>query len=234
MPLAETPKKTPSENAKSAAKPAKPRRRRLTPADREQQIVENAIKVFSKTGFSASTRELAHALGVTQPLLYRYFATKEDLIERVYDEVFFRPWNTDWEAWLADRSTPLGDRLRRYLKDYAHFITRSNLVRLHMYAGLAGSPLVHRFIDNLRESHFKVIARELRHEYGIREPSDAEEETEEIELVWSAHSSVFYMGVRQWIYGVAPPTNMERTIDMVVDVFLLGAPGALQRKRTEV
>ncbi len=194
-------------------------------------MVENAIAIFSQSGFSASTRELANALGVTQPLLYRYFATKEDLIERVYDEVFFRPWNTDWEVWLADRSSSLGDRLRRYLKDYAQFVTRSNLVRLHMYAGLAGSVLVHRFIDNLREKHFKVIARELRHEYGISEPAGPEEETDEIELVWSTHSSVFYMGVRQWIYGLPPPSNIERTIDIIVDCFLLGAPGALTRQR---
>uniref|UniRef100_B0T6N9 Transcriptional regulator, TetR family n=1 Tax=Caulobacter sp. (strain K31) TaxID=366602 RepID=B0T6N9_CAUSK len=212
---------------------SKPRtRRRLAPADREQQIVEKAIAVFAENGFSASTRDLAEALGVTQPLLYRYFATKEDLVERVYEEVFFRPWNNDWEKWLTDRGTPLGDRLRHYLKDYAQFIMRSNLVRLHMFAGLAHSPLVHRFIDNLRETHFKVIAQELRHEFGIRHPASPDEEADEIELVWATHSTVFYMGVRQWIYGLPAPKDINRTIDMLVDSFLVGAPGALKRLRS--
>lgn len=75
----------------SLSRAPKPARRRLTPADREQQIVQNAITVFSQIGFGASTRELASVLDVTQPLLYRYFATKDELIERVYDEVIFRP-----------------------------------------------------------------------------------------------------------------------------------------------
>lgn len=206
-------------------------RRRLSPADREEQIVEKAIAVFSESGFTASTRDLAKALGVTQPLLYRYFPTKEALIERVYDEVFFRPWNNEWEEWLSDRSSPLEDRLRHYLKDYARFITRSNLVRLHMYAGLANNELIHRFIENLRESHFKTIARELRHEYGLPEPAGPAEEDDEIELIWASHSSIFYMGVRTWIYGVAPPGDIDLTIDMLVDSFLFGAPAALRRRR---
>lgn len=206
-------------------------RRRLSPADREQQIVEKAIAVFAECGFSASTRDLAEALGVTQPLLYRYFATKDELIERVYEEVFVRPWNEEWELWLADRATPLGDRLRRYLKDYAQFITRGDLVRLHMYAGLAHSPLVNRFIDKLRESHFKTIAREMRFEYAIPDPATPEEEADEIELIWAHHSSVFYMGVRRWIYHAPAPRDMGHTIDMLVDTFLAGVPTVLKARR---
>ncbi|KCV36277.1 TetR/AcrR family transcriptional regulator, partial [Bordetella bronchiseptica] len=62
--------------------------RRLQPQEREQQIVEKAIEHFTKNGFEGSTRELAKQIGVTQPLLYRYFSSKEALIERVYAEVF--------------------------------------------------------------------------------------------------------------------------------------------------
>jgi len=234
MPSLKASPKPTSPASPSVSRAPKPARRRLTPADREQQIVQNAITVFSQIGFGASTRELASALGVTQPLLYRYFATKDELIERVYDEVIFRPWNTEWETWLADGTTSLGDRLRRYLNDYVHFITRSSLVRLQMYAalaGVAGNAQLHRFIENLRERHFKVIARELRFEYGIPDPIGPEEEADEIELVWSAHSTVYYMGVRQWIYGLPPPANIERTIDLLVDGFLMGAPAVLKRQR---
>lgn len=206
-------------------------RRRLSPEERQEQIVQKAIAVFSQSGFAASTRDVAKALGVTQPLLYRYFATKEALIDRVYDEVFFRPWNAAWEEWLSDRSSPLADRLRRYLKDYANFVTRSNLVRLHMFAGLTKNSLIHPYIETLRETHFKTIARELRHEFGIADPVDADEEGDEIELVWATHSSVFYMGVRQWIYEFAPATDINRVIDILVDGFLLGAPAALRKRR---
>ena len=218
-------------SGKSPAPASKPSRHRLSPEDREEQIVRKAIDVFSQSGFTASTRKLAKALGVTQPLLYRYFSTKEELIDRVYDEVFFRPWNAAWEEWLSDRSSPLADRLRRYFRDYAAFVTRSNLVRLHMYAGLTKNTLIHRYIEDLRESHFKTIARELRFEFNIPDPVNAEEEEDEIELVWATHSSIFYFGVRKWIYDFAPAQDIERVIDVLIDGFLLGAPATLRARR---
>ncbi|MDI7047032.1 TetR/AcrR family transcriptional regulator, partial [Escherichia coli] len=62
--------------------------RRLAPEVRERQIVLKAVDHFATHGFSGSTRELARQLGVTQPLLYRYFPSKEALIDRVYEEVY--------------------------------------------------------------------------------------------------------------------------------------------------
>ncbi len=47
----------------------------MTPDVRERQIVDKAIEHFSTHGFSGSTRELARKIGVTQPLLYRYFSS---------------------------------------------------------------------------------------------------------------------------------------------------------------
>ncbi len=72
-------------------KPAKPRRgRRLAAADREQEILAGAIRYFAEVGFNGQTRQLAERLGITQPMLYRYFPTKQDLIERVFKEVFLK------------------------------------------------------------------------------------------------------------------------------------------------
>ena len=55
----------------------KAKRRRLSPTVREQQIVDEAIQFFAEVGFGGRTRELAKRIGITQPLLYRYFPTKE-------------------------------------------------------------------------------------------------------------------------------------------------------------
>ena len=57
----------------------------------EKMIVEEAIRFFAEAGFAGQTRELARRLDVTQPLLFQYFPTKDDLIERV------RVW--DGRAW---------------------------------------------------------------------------------------------------------------------------------------
>jgi AcrR family transcriptional regulator len=206
-------------------------RRRLSPDDREHQILEAAIAFFSRHGFEASTRDLALKLKITQPLLYRYFPTKEALVERVYDEVFVRRWNPEWEEWLKDRTTPLADRLKRYLKDYAHFVLRSEWVRIFMYAGLSRGGINQKYLARLRERHFLVIARELRQEYNIPEPVNAAAEDEEVELIWAMHSSVFYIGVRKWIYELPTPKQLDRIIEMRVDTFILGAPAVLRAGR---
>ena len=65
-----------------------PTGRRLTPEARERQIVEGAVAYFAEVGLDGHTRELARRLGITQPLLFRYFPTKAALIERIYEEVY--------------------------------------------------------------------------------------------------------------------------------------------------
>lgn len=219
----------PTEPASAVDQPKQ--RRRLAPEDREQEILQSAIALVARRGFDASTRDLARQLGVSQPLLYRYFPTKEALFDRVYEEVFVRRWNPEWEEWLADRSQPLEARLKRYLKDYAHFVLRNEWVRIFMYAGLNRAGVNQRYLARLRERHFLLIARELRHAYGIPEPADALAEDEEVELIWAMHSSVFYIGVRKWIYGLTAPKNIERLIDMRVDAFLQGTPAVLKADR---
>ena len=61
----------------------KPPSRRMLPGEREKLIVSEAIRYFSEVGFSGQTRELSRRLGITQPLLYRYFPSKRALLERV-------------------------------------------------------------------------------------------------------------------------------------------------------
>ena len=87
--------------------------RRLAPEVRERQIVLKAVEHFATHGFSGSTRELARQLGVTQPLLYRYFPSKEALIDRVYDEVY--QWDSSWEHLIKD------DRDFAAHLEYIHF-----------------------------------------------------------------------------------------------------------------
>ena len=93
------------------------RRTRLSPEAREQEIVQAAIGFFAQNGFGGQTRELARAMGVSQALIFRYFPTKEDLIERVYQEIFSKEWRPNLGL-LADRSQPLEARLIAFYRDY--------------------------------------------------------------------------------------------------------------------
>jgi AcrR family transcriptional regulator len=89
---------------------------RLSPAERERQIIEGAITFFSEVGFSGQTRELSKRLGITQPLLYRYFSSKQALVERVYRTVFEGRWNPAWVSLIRDRALPLRERLIEFYR----------------------------------------------------------------------------------------------------------------------
>ena len=64
------------------------KKKRLSSQEREKQIVIAAVEFFAEVGFSGDTRQLARRLGVTQSLIYKYFPTKDALIDRVYEEVY--------------------------------------------------------------------------------------------------------------------------------------------------
>ena len=81
--------------------------KRLTGPEREKHIAQEAVKYFAEVGFVGDTRELAQRLGVTQSLLYKYFPSKEALINRVYEEVYLGRWNPFWESVVKDRTIPL-------------------------------------------------------------------------------------------------------------------------------
>lgn len=208
-----------------------PAARRLAPEDREQQIVEKAIGHFTHHGFTGSTRDLAREIGVTQPLLYRYFPSKEALIDRVYAEVF--KWRPAWEADLMNRQIRLAERLYRFYCDYSEVILREEWIRIFIFAGLTREGINTKYLNRLRTKVFLPVLEEVRHEFSIPEPRTAEELETEIELVWSLHASIFYLGVRKWIYGLKIPKDINGLIRKKVDAFLHGAPRVMSELRRE-
>ena len=99
---------------KPSPKSDRTKQKRLSPDDRRKEFVAKATEFFADEGFDGGTRDLARRLGVTQPLLYRYFPSKDELIKEVYRTVYLEPLDTGWEKLLADRSRPLRDRLREF------------------------------------------------------------------------------------------------------------------------
>ena len=56
-------------------------RRRVGRAEREQQILDAAVAVFSERGFqNASMDAVAERVGVTKPVLYTHFGSKDGLL----------------------------------------------------------------------------------------------------------------------------------------------------------
>lgn len=214
-----------------AAKRAAPAAaRRLSPEERSRQIVREAVRWFSEAGFGGNTRELARRLGITQPLLYRYFPSKADLIDRVYEEVFLTRWKPEWETLLDDDARPLEARLLAFYLDYAQAMLQPDWIRILMFSGLHGSNVVTRLLGRLRERVFTRVIRAVRAAEGA--PIDPRSFTEgEYELVWALHASIFYLGVRQWVYGLPIHEPTEHLVERAVKSFLHGAPAVMRADR---
>ncbi len=65
--------------------------RRLPAQERRQAIVTAALRVFTSTSYAgATTAEIAREAGITEPVLYRHFASKRDLwlacLDAAWDE----------------------------------------------------------------------------------------------------------------------------------------------------
>lgn len=204
-------------------------RQRLKPADRESMIVAGAVRFFAEVGFEGQTRELARRLGITQPLLYRYFPSKSALIERVYREFFVTRLDPHSEAELADRTMPLRDRLTRFYLAYARRTLTYEWVRIYMFSGLKGVGLNARYQKLLRERVFTPVIREIRAELGLPLPPGTPISDAELEHVYALHASIFYLGVRKWIYGMDPPEELEQGVANRVAAFLDGVPKIIEK-----
>ncbi|MRW83898.1 TetR family transcriptional regulator [Pseudoduganella sp. FT26W] len=203
---------------------------RLAPEEREQLIVQKAIRYFAEYGFGASTRDLAKEIGVSQPLLYRYFPNKQALADRVFEEVYLSRWNPEWEEILADRKRPLADRLHQFYQQYSKVILQRDWIRIFIHAGLSREGINSRYLTRLRERIFNVVLAELRREFKVAEPTEQQYE-DEIEFVWGLHAAIFYVGMRKSVYGLPVPQDIERLIDQKLQAFLTSAPSVLKNIR---
>lgn len=206
---------------------------RMSPVERERQIIEGAISYFAEVGFSGQTRELSKRLGITQPLLYRYFSNKQALVDRVYQTVFEGRWNPAWIALLKDRSVPFRERLLAFYQQYSEATYRPDWIRIYMYAGLSSPTLNQRYIKLIRRELMPVYCRELRHYCGIKD-LDAKVSDEEMEFVWSLHGGIFYSAVRHHVYKTRMTVDFMSQVGFAVDNFLAGAQTTYPRLIAEV
>ncbi len=198
---------------------------RLEPQARRRQILDAAIAYFAEAGFGVQTRELTRRIGVSQPLLYRYFPSKQDLIEAVFNEVFLSRLSDDWVAGLRDPAVPLRERLMRFYVQYANATYRPEWIRIYMYAGLAGHSLNRDYLALVRRRLLVVMCQAFRDAFLTEEeraragPVGARE----IELVWNLHGSMFYWAVRRNIFDVRTRLSFETRTADAIELFVAGA-----------
>jgi AcrR family transcriptional regulator len=104
----------------TAPKIRSPRKPKGQGAERREEILDAALRLFSEKGLHAvSTRQIAEATGVSQPALYAYFATKDDITA----ELCVRAFATLVERMEEARASfkPTAECFERALRVYVDF-----------------------------------------------------------------------------------------------------------------
>lgn len=100
--------------------PRSPRKPKGHGAERREEILDAALALFSEKGVHAvSTRQIAEKAGISQPALYAYFATKDDMAA----ELCVRAFATLVERMKAARvhGQPTLANFQRSLRVYVDF-----------------------------------------------------------------------------------------------------------------
>ena len=196
------------------------KQKRLSPDERRKEFVRKATEFFADEGFDGGTRELAKRLGVTQPLLYRYFPSKDELIKEVYRTVYLEPLDSGWEKKLTDRTRPVRDRLQEFYATYTDTIFTRTWLRIFLFSGLKGLDISRSYVGIVRDKILTRIVKECRAEAGL--PAQAKPSESELETAWLFHSGIFYYGIRRYIYEWPVFEDKNQMIANALQVYLAG------------
>jgi AcrR family transcriptional regulator len=189
------------------------RRQRLSPEERSKQIIDAAVVYFAEHGLEGNTRDLSKQMGVTQSLIFKYFATKADLIEAVYNRVYLDRIAPHWSDLVDDSTRPLRSRLVQFYTEYAQAIFTYEWMRIFMFSGLAGAELNRRYLDHLSTLILRPILTQIRAEAKSARLPDFED-------VWNLHGGIVYIGIRKYVYQMPTADPDTALIARAVDRFL--------------
>lgn len=135
--------------------------------DRKKQIVDEAMRLFSQSGYDGVTiKQLAEVCGISEPALYRHYASKEVLYDAVldsielfmsYDDLFER---LDKEPEIRVIFTELASHILGFLN------TPYQLYRLLLYSALHDHSKARKIFRELRVPCVKFLIRQLNIKYS--------------------------------------------------------------------
>jgi AcrR family transcriptional regulator len=125
-------------------------RQRLSSEERRASIIDAAVSLFSKRGFrGVTTRELAAAVGVSEPVLYQHFETKRSLYDAILEsrcQELDPSVEKDLEA-LSEAGDDRGyfQKLATVLLDW--YLADPRYPRLLVFSSLEGGELAQLFYE---------------------------------------------------------------------------------------
>lgn len=118
--------------------------------------------MFSEDGYDKVTiKQLAFSCGITEPALYRHFASKEAIYENVLESI-----ETRLSAGEFFKNLEIENDLEIFLKKFArhiidYFSSNEDIYRLLMFSALRGHPKSKRVFQMIRGSYVKFLKQQL-------------------------------------------------------------------------
>ncbi|MFD2763953.1 TetR/AcrR family transcriptional regulator [Micromonospora eburnea] len=191
--------------------------KRLPRAVREQQMLDAAVRVFSRRGFhAASMDEIADDAGISKPMVYAYLGTKEELFIACLHREGARM--TAAIAGAAAPDLPADERLWRGLRAFFGFVGGHRDGWAVLYRQARGSQPFATELAAMRNRLVEVVAGMLDHALRARgrEVSATDLEVVAYALVGASES------LADWLAD-HPEADPERTAGRMMNIAWLGA-----------
>ena len=124
---------------------------RLSAEERKLQILRVAVSLFSQRGFvGTTTKEIAQAAGVSEAMVFRHFATKQELYSAILDHKACSGDSMNPEQMVAEALKQKDDHAvfeRLALGALDHHETDPEFQRLLLHSALEGHELAEMFFE---------------------------------------------------------------------------------------
>lgn len=135
-----------------------------TAEQRREELVEAAVRVFARRGYSAPTTEIAREAGISQAYLFRLFPTKDELFVAASEETSRRMKET-FRGAAAEARQSGEDPLEAMGCAYGDLLEGDRdllLVQLHSQVASADSEAVRRSMQHTFAELYDLVARESK------------------------------------------------------------------------
>jgi len=139
---------------------------RMAGEERRLQILEVAVTLFSQKGFrGTTTKEIAQAAGVSEAMVFRHFATKQELYSAILDHKACASGRFDPAAMAADPIARQDDRAvfeSLALGAMNHHEKDPQFQRLLLYSALEKHELAQMFFDQIVRHVYDFLGSYIR------------------------------------------------------------------------
>jgi AcrR family transcriptional regulator len=134
---------------------------RMTAEDRKLQILRVAVGLFSQRGFGGTTtKEIAQAAGVSEAMVFRHFATKQELYSAILDHKACSGDSMNPEQMVAEALKQKDDRAvfeQLALGALNHHECDPEFQRLLLHSALEGHELAEMFFEKFVRRVYELL-----------------------------------------------------------------------------